>query len=86
MEKFPDDRPIFEARPADGIAWEVWDIEHPAECNHFPILRVDGKGAMDDLHQDVAHICADALNARYAANANLQRREEISCTEGLKQG
>lgn len=79
LEMFPDDRPIFEARAVEGKpwVWEVWDVEHPATCNHFPVIKVDSKGAADDFHEDIARVCADALNARYAAKANQQRREEI---------
>lgn len=60
-------RKIFEARcdPAVPYIWEVWDVEHPALCNHFPVIRVDGNGACDDWHEEIARICADALNARW---------------------
>jgi hypothetical protein len=70
--------PIFEARP-NGLEpwiWEVWDIEHPAECNHFPVLRVDSKGAADDFHEDYARLCAEALNAKYAEGAASFREQE----------
>lgn len=77
MTDFPDTRPIFEARQTANLVWEVWDIEHPAECNHYPILRVDAKGAADDFHEEYARICVEALNARYAAAANQARREEV---------
>jgi hypothetical protein len=77
---FPDDRPIFEPRPVLGKPWiwEVWDIEHPSKCGDFPVLRVDSKGASDDFHAEYARVCSDALNARYAAEANRQRRDEAS--------
>jgi hypothetical protein len=76
MARNPDDRPIFEARALDGEPWiwEVWDVEHPAVCNHFPVLRVDSKGAAEALHGDYARLCAAALNREYAAAANRQRR------------
>lgn len=64
----------FEARavPETPWLWEVWDIGHEAECNHFPVLRVDTKGAGEDLHERIARICARALNNYYAVAARAQ--------------
>lgn len=85
-EDYPDDRPIYEARPDPGEAWvwHVWDIEHPEDCNHFPMIQVDSKGACDDSHEGYARICADALNAKFAAGVNQQRREEIEHAKAME--
>lgn len=78
-DDYPDDRPIFEARQATGKpwVWEVWDVEHPAACNHFSIMVVDSKGAADDFHETWARAAAAALNAEFAASANRWRRAEL---------
>lgn len=57
----------FEARqnPEKIWIWEVWDIEHEAECNHFPFIIVDGKGACDDLHEEYARLIVQTLNNNY---------------------
>lgn len=61
----------FEARPVLGKQWlwEVWDVSHASEGNHFPVLRVDSKGASHDFHRDYAFVCAEALNNRTPAPA-----------------
>jgi hypothetical protein len=65
---FDPARALFEARrdPNQPWVWEIWDVEHPAECNHFPAIRVDSKGASDDFHEPYARICAEALSDHYS--------------------
>lgn len=61
------DRPAkFEARRAfeKSWVWEVWDVTHPAYCNHFPVVTVDSKGASEDLHERYTHACAAALTSQ----------------------
>lgn len=71
-------KPCFEARQSLAMpwVWEVWDIEHPAPGNHFPVITVDSRGASDDFHEAYARICVDALNGRYAAEAHAYRQRE----------
>jgi hypothetical protein len=54
----------FEARQNKDEAWvwEVWDISHPNESNHFSILTVDSKGAAEDFHEELARDIAAFLN------------------------
>jgi hypothetical protein len=51
--------------PERPWVWQVWDVEHPAVCNHFPVLTVDSNGASDDFHEEMARLCAEALNRRF---------------------
>lgn len=72
----------FEARPLLGSPsiWQVWDITHPAKCNHFPVLTVDTNGAGNDLHEEIAMVCASALNSRYVKSRPKQIAESANCS------
>lgn len=60
-----DRQATFDARAADNGAWEVWDVSHDSESNHFPVVRIDSKGASDDFHESYARVCAAALNLEH---------------------
>jgi hypothetical protein len=54
--------PKFEARLKEGgWTWEIWDVTHPSESNHFVIVTVDSKGAADDFHEPFAKLIAAVL-------------------------
>jgi hypothetical protein len=50
------------ARTHEPWIWDVWDITHEAECNHFILVTVDSKGAAEDFHEPVAKKIARILN------------------------
>ncbi len=63
----------YEARPnaERPWVWEVWDVSHPATCNHFPVATFDSNGAGDDFHETHARLFCAALRAKPAGEVDV---------------
>ncbi len=56
---------MFEARPAlKGTAWQVWRVEHEPPADHRVLVTVESHSSVEE-QENVARVCAEALNAHY---------------------